>query len=228
MQKAPQERYLAKTRRGSSHSWANSLFAGLPPETRVLDIGPGSGISANMLKEHGIESLYAVEIDQDAREHVAPLYKRVEADISAFRGEKFDLILLLDVLEHMTDPFSYLKVVSEHVSSEGRVLISLPNIAHWSIRLQLLFGMFHYTNRGILDKTHFQFFTRKRVFELIESVPELKLLSISSSISPAEFVVPEWISETSLFSLFCSFRMFFAQLLPGPCAYQHLVELRAS
>lgn len=226
MQKAPQERYLPKLQPGSSHSWAKARMQNLDPAARVLDIGPGSGVVGSMLREMGIHNLSAVELDEEARKHVAPIYNRVEENIAEFSGEKFDLILMLDVLEHMTDPFTFLKELRSYVAPGATLLISVPNVAHWSIRLQLLFGIFHYTDRGILDRTHFQFFTRRRVRDLIHAVPEYELRELSSSISPAEFVLPSFLSEGPLFRLFCDSRIFFTRLIPGLAAYQHLAEVR--
>jgi len=40
-------------------------------------------------------------------------------------------------------------------------LISVPNVAVWTIRIKLLFGNFDYTDTGTMDRTHIRFFTLK-------------------------------------------------------------------
>jgi hypothetical protein len=61
-----------------------------------------------------------------------------------------------------------LRKASELLAPNGRVIICLPNIAHWSIRASLLMGKFEYTSTGILDVTHLRFFTPKTARKLIE------------------------------------------------------------
>jgi len=224
----PHERYTFKPFIGSSHLWAAKQLEGLASDTRVLDIGAGSGVMSHILKENGIEDIYAVEIDAETREHLAALYKRVEEKVDAFAGEKFDLILLLDVLEHMAEPIPFLERCSKILSENGSILISVPNIAHWSVRLPLLFGQFNYTERGILDKTHLQFFTRKSLRKSLARLEQVHIAEISSSIEPAEFVLPKLFWDNSAYRWLSKVRLSLANMLPGFWAYQHLVALRHS
>ena len=63
-------------------------------------------------------------------------------------------------------------MLSDHVkllNPGGHIVISLPNIAIWSVRLELLFGRFHYQDTGTLDKTHIRFFNRRSFFALLET-----------------------------------------------------------
>lgn len=221
--KAAHVRYQYKPFYGSSHSWALRQCAQLPSSARVLDVGSGSGAIGQALKEQGITGLYAVEIDAEAREHVKNIYKETVADISEFSGRTFDLILLLDVLEHMTNPFAYFGRMVSMLSPGGKILISLPNVAHWSVRLLLLFGIFDYHDRGIMDRTHYQFFTRKRVRQMLRGEPLLKHCMFDSSIEPVEFLLPEAIWNNSIFRAVSMLRLAIARILPGFFAFQHLV-----
>lgn len=221
--KAAHIRYEYKPFYGSSHSWALRHCAQLPASTRVLDVGSGSGAIGQALKEQGLAELYAVEIDAEAREHVKNIYKETAADISEFSGRKFDLILLLDVLEHMTDPFGYLGKMAAMLSPGGKILISLPNVAHWSVRLLLLFGIFDYHDRGIMDRTHYQFFTRKRVRQMLRGEPQLKRCVFDSSIEPVEFLLPEAVWNNPLWRAISAVRLTVARILPRFFAFQHLV-----
>jgi len=225
MHAAPQERYAFKPFLGSSHRWALNQLAALPAAARVLDIGPGSGFTGSALCARGLQELYAVEIDAEARKHLAEIYRRVEPDMSAYHGNSFDAVLLLDVLEHMQDPFSFLAAAVPMLSPGGLLLVSVPNVAHWSVRLPLLLGYFEYRSRGILDRTHCQFFTRRRFRRLIEH-PELRLCSLASSISPAELALPKTLWDNPLFRTVSRIRMAGASAWPGLLAYQHLAALR--
>jgi hypothetical protein len=48
--------------------------------------------------------------------------------------------------------------------------MSIPNVAHGSIRLQLLNGSFEYVDSGLLEKTHLRFFTIKTIKQMITEV----------------------------------------------------------
>ena len=79
--------------------------------------------------------------------------------------ESFDLVVLADVLEHLPDPHHVLRSIHLLLNPSAKNLS--PNVAHVSVRAQLLFGRFRYSTRGILDRTHLRFFTRRTVIELL-------------------------------------------------------------
>jgi len=220
---APHIRYQFKPFVGSNHWWALRQFVNLPSSTRVLDVGSGSGAIGQALKMQGVTNLYAVEIDAEAREHAKGIYKEVATDISEFAGRTFDLILLLDVLEHVTNPQDLFADAMKLLAPGGKVLISLPNVAHWSVRIPLLFGNFDYYDRGIMDRTHYQFFTRKRVRQLLRAGPPLKRCVFSSSIEPVELLLPKVLWDNPFFEAVSKVRLAIAWALPGFFAYQHLV-----
>ncbi len=74
-------------------------------------------------------------------------------------GEQFDLVTYGDVLEHLLEPQDVLRETRNLLAPGGRVLISLPNIAFWTMRVKLLMGRFEYESMGLLDYTHLRFFT---------------------------------------------------------------------
>jgi len=79
---------------------------------------------------------------------------------------RFDVLLFGDVLEHMVDPADALRHTVQRLREGGRVVVSLPNIAHGSVRAMLLEGRFDYEDRGILDRTHLRFFTHTGIARL--------------------------------------------------------------
>jgi len=223
---SPAERYQFKPFIGSSHHWAIAHCLGLPASSRVLDIGAGPGVIGAVLLQNGFRQLSAVEIDAQARTQAQSIYQRVAPNIDPFQNEKFDLILLLDILEHLSNPFEFFGKVASMLDRQGTILVSVPNIAHWSVRLPLLFGLFEYANRGILDRTHLQFFTRRRFKQLLSSLPELAVFDMSASIEPAEFVLPRFVWNNAAYRGVARMRSALAHHLPGFFAYQHLAALR--
>jgi SAM-dependent methyltransferase len=98
---------------------------------------------------------------------VADLDKGLEA-LNGYRG-RVDLLLLLDVLEHLNDPWTRLKEFKALLSPTGVVIASIPNVRNLKVLLPpLVNGQWQYQGAGILDRTHLRFFTRRTVLELFE------------------------------------------------------------
>src|SRR5262249_1595784 len=83
-------------------------------------------------------------------------------------GERFDVILLGDVLEHLRHPDRVLRRLQPLLVSSGHLVVSIPNVAHGSVRLALLLGRFDYTPSGLLDDTPLRFFPRSSRVSLFE------------------------------------------------------------
>ena len=89
------------------------------------------------------------------------------ASIPSLQRRKFDCVLLLDILEHLRSPESILRNCHALLESEGQIIVSVPNVANIYVRLMLLIGRFNYTERGILDRTHVHFYTRRTAKNLL-------------------------------------------------------------
>ena len=134
-------------------------------------------------KEKG-NSILAIEPDAD-RCAVA-----LARGIKVFRGflddqlmsewGPFDVIMFADVLEHLTSPDNMFKLAVRGLKSGGVILASVPNVAHWSLRLKLLFGRFDYTETGLCDATHLRWFTQRTIRALFNS-HSLEILSLKHS-----------------------------------------------
>ncbi|MDP9359810.1 MAG: class I SAM-dependent methyltransferase [Acidobacteriota bacterium] len=141
----------------------------------VLDVGCGFATTSQRIAERGnrvtgLES--SAEAVTIARERVSDV---VHADLQqqddvkrALAGRRFDVIIFADVLEHLAWPIGILRGYLDLLNEGGSVIISLPNVGLWSVRLNLLLGRFHYEETGVLDRTHLRFFTRRTARELIE------------------------------------------------------------
>lgn len=140
----------------------------------VLDVGCSTGENGRFLQERLGYRVTGVELDQVMAEAAAPKLAAVHvADLNARRlrdvvdGASFDVILFGDVLEHLIDPWTALSDARAALRDGGRVVVSAPNVCHWStIADLLLFRRWAYRDRGIHDRTHLRFFTRKNLVEL--------------------------------------------------------------
>jgi len=117
-----------------------------------------------------------VELDPEAARAAARDLRRVvvaDLDRVSLAGsvgpETFDVVVLADVLEHLKDPGSVLREAALMLAPGGRVVLSVPNVGHGSLRLALLQGRWNYTDTGLLDRTHRHFFTRQTLLELVTS-----------------------------------------------------------
>lgn len=142
----------------------------------VLDVGCGIGLNGAAAKRTGARvtgiEIVPASIERAKKVLDEVLVADIEREVSlraALGDRRFDLLLLADVLEHTTDPRAVLSRLAPFVEEDGHVLISLPNVAAWPVRLGLLAGRFEYTKSGILDDTHLRFFTRESAVAMIES-----------------------------------------------------------
>jgi glycosyltransferase involved in cell wall biosynthesis len=154
--------YYFKKDYTSSHSLSISL---IPPESLVLDLGCGAGHIGRYLKEHKACHVVGVDriaLDPDAGLDRAIVHDLNDPDLPVAPGD-YDYVLLLDIIEHLHCPESFMERLREDTAG-GRgtlVLVSVPNVAFISVRLMLLLGKFNYGKRGILDLTHLRLFTFK-------------------------------------------------------------------
>jgi 2-polyprenyl-3-methyl-5-hydroxy-6-metoxy-1,4-benzoquinol methylase len=140
----------------------------------VLDVGCGQGsLGADIAglghDVWGIENAaYAAGRAEERLSRLVPCDLTDEAAVRKELGDKqFGTIVFSDVLEHVYDPLSVLRSYLDYLAPDGRVLISLPNVANWQTRLALLFGRFDYQDSGVHDRTHIRFFTYRTAMEMV-------------------------------------------------------------
>jgi 2-polyprenyl-3-methyl-5-hydroxy-6-metoxy-1,4-benzoquinol methylase len=188
---------------------------------RVLDLGCGEGSISRALIERGHHV-----VSVDSRPPTSPLPNFVQADIGVGLpldpDDRFDVIVLADVLEHLPQPEQLLETAVAHLAPGGRLLVSLPNFVHWSVRASVLAGKFEYTNRGILDRTHLRFFTKRTATQLFNDAG-LHIQSYRTTPVPWELVLPKPVQGAAA-SLERADHLL-TRARPDLFAYQHLFEL---
>ena len=115
------------------------------------------------------------------------------------------MILCLDVLEHLVDPWMTVRKLHAFMKPGGVMITSLPNVRNLKVIVPLiLFGDWKYTKEGLLDKTHLRFFTRKTAVELMEC-SGLKVDKVPTFFQHGSKAA---IANTLTFSLFKNFLQF--------------------
>ena len=140
------------------------LLRMIPEGARVLDVGCGTGSISCLVRDLRRAEVVGIEPNPErarlAGQRGIPVVVGTYDDGIVRRHGAFDVVLFADVLEHLEDPASMLRQVRGALAPGGRVLASIPNVAHWSVRLDLLRGRFDYQPTGIMDATHLRWFTR--------------------------------------------------------------------
>ncbi|MEX2556531.1 MAG: class I SAM-dependent methyltransferase [Actinomycetota bacterium] len=150
------------------------LFRGVPRDAkRILEVGCSNGRLASELKQQDPERYIAgVELDRAAAEIARSRIDDVfvldiERELPPIEPGSLDCVLFGDVLEHLVNPEAVLVAVRRLLSDKGIVLISVPNIGHFTIIRELLRADFMYQPAGLLDSTHLRFFTHATVTKMM-------------------------------------------------------------
>ena len=156
------EPYAYKPSANSSHALVLDLVP-LGAPLRILDVGCGPGWVAAELRRRGH---HVTGVDLIADEGIADRTDRffsadVEHGLPDEVGSGFDVIIAADVIEHVRNPDELLADLAGRLGPHGLIIASVPNFAHWYPRLRVAAGLFDYDQRGILDRTHVRFFTRR-------------------------------------------------------------------
>jgi 2-polyprenyl-3-methyl-5-hydroxy-6-metoxy-1,4-benzoquinol methylase len=134
----------------------------------ILEVGCAEGKLGSAIKEKTGAFVAGIEYYAPAaKEAESKLDNVIIGDIEnlelPYVKESFDYIIFGDVLDHLKDPLGVLKKVRPYLDKSGSILTCIPNVGHISILESLLAGQWTYTNSGLLDKTHFRFFTLNEI-----------------------------------------------------------------
>lgn len=142
---------------------------------RALEIGCAAGATLDWLRQSGrVSHTTGIELMPEAASVARTRVDRVlqgpvERELEGLREERFDLVLCLDVLEHLVDPWQVMQSLRHLVRPGGAVIVSLPNVRNHRVVLPLLLrGRFDYVEAGIMDRTHLRFFCRDGARALLE------------------------------------------------------------
>ncbi len=182
------------------------ILARVESGSRVLDVGSWTGAHGRWLIENAGASVDGVELDPAAgAEAQAQGYEQVligsiEQPALQLSLHEYDAILFLDVLEHLSDPAAVLRAAKAWLRPAGIVLCSIPNVAHWRVRVSLALGRFEYEDSGLLDRTHLRWFTRKTARELVSDAGYRITWEGAAVPQPPHVRVPERLLRPELFA----------------------------
>ena len=156
---------------------------------RVLDVGCSDGTLGESIKQQwpnttvvGMElsnemgSVAKRRIDQVLIGDIEDPNSLNELD-----SQTFDVIIFADVLEHLRDPWRMLSRIRPYLRLDSVIIASLPNVRHVDTLYNLIFkGEWPYRDRGIHDRTHLRFFTKKNIMDMFAS-EEMSIVRTSTN-----------------------------------------------
>ena len=149
----------------------------IKPESTVLEFGSANGRLTKYLSEEKKCKVTIVEIDEEAgskaekyavRSYLGTKYGNIENFFWEREKQEFQYIIFADVLEHLNNPQKVLEKCKEVLREDGRILVSIPNITHNSIIIDMLNDKFEYSKTGLLDRTHIHFFSYKSFIDMVK------------------------------------------------------------
>ncbi|HEV2904904.1 MAG TPA: class I SAM-dependent methyltransferase [Pyrinomonadaceae bacterium] len=140
-----------------------AVLARVPKTTRrLLDVGCGTGeLGHEVKKAFACEVIGVTNCEQEAATAAANLDQVILDDLNDFDPSTlgvFDCIVCSHVLEHLTQPEKVIQRLRRVLTSDGTLIVALPNVLHWRQRLEFARGRFRYTDGGLMDQTHYRFF----------------------------------------------------------------------
>jgi len=152
----------------------------IPKNSKVLDIGCGNGNLLNFLRNC---DYYGIDInEQSINQLIKKKIKAKKADLNKeeipFKNQKFDYILLLDVLEHVIDPIKLLQESKKRLKEKGKLIVTLPNDYHILNKIRFIFNK-HLTEDPFAPYGHLHFFPiktgekllLKQEFKILKKIP---------------------------------------------------------
>jgi 2-polyprenyl-3-methyl-5-hydroxy-6-metoxy-1,4-benzoquinol methylase len=164
------EAYDVKEDPGSSHGRILRWMQ-LRSPARVLDLGCSDGVLGSRLQAQG-HTVIGVDVEEHkgVRERLTDFYQSdLEQGLPDQVGRGYDVVLIADVLEHVRSPEALLAEARRRLRPGGSVITSVPNFGHWYPRTRVALGRFDYDARGILDRGHLRFFTRRSFARMVTS-----------------------------------------------------------
>jgi glycosyltransferase involved in cell wall biosynthesis len=161
--------YERKIDPDTSHGRILAWLADRRP-SRVLDLGCSDGALAAELRVHG-HKVTGIDVEQHpgVRDRVDTfVHADLEDSVPDEVGTGYDAIVAADVLEHVREPEALLEELASRLAPGGSIVACVPNFGHWYPRLRVALGRFDYDRRGILDRGHVRFFTRKSFESMVE------------------------------------------------------------
>ena len=193
------------------------------PGTKVVELGAGHGEVGRSLHERGVE-VVAVDLSPP---QVGFSYPYLQANLDEpfaeqttdALGERADVVVALDVIEHLRSPEGSLQEIRRAMKPGSTLVASTGNVGYFLVRLMLALGFFNYGKKGILDLTHTRLFTVRSFCRTLEG--EGFRISSVRGVGPP---IRDMVGKGAVLGFLDSAASFLARVWPSLFGYQILVE----
>lgn len=210
----------------SSHSRLLESFPESGDGQSVVDVGDGEGLLSRPLLARGFKVICLAQ-PGSVPSHATVGTEVVEADLNRelpALSAGHSHVLCGDVLEHLVDPEAVLRWLGASLSADGQLIASLPNSAHWFVRLNVLFGRFPEDDKGLFDRTHLHFFAWKNWNALLER-SGFVVEKVTPTVLPFELALPS-LGQGLITRTLAATNFALARVWGGFWAYQFVVVAR--
>ena len=137
----------------------------------VLEIGCGRGATGAFIQERLGCRVTGIELNPVvARSAAELLHCVVVGDVlEVDPGGPFDAVVACELFEHLTEGGVFLQRLRSWLRPGGRAVLSVPNVGHHAIVEDLVAGRWDYLPVGLLCFTHFRFFTRQTLADMLRA-----------------------------------------------------------
>jgi len=191
--------YTFKDFEGSSHRILIGLIRRFAPRGGTLvDLGAAGGELGSAVRDH-FDRTIGFEYDSDRIGQLRGRFDQVViTDLETVKTlpPNVSAIVLADIIEHLRNSTTLLRLVRQSLTKDGVLFLSVPNIANITVRLGLLFGIFEYRDRGILDFTHLRFFTMRTIRREVEKAG-FRIIAVRGSSVPIRLIIG-WMPDALL------------------------------
>ncbi len=173
---------------------ASKLAEVVGRDRRVLQFAFSGGALESLLHDQGCVLTVVEPSEPDAIRAEEWAEKVLDIDLAdpggawRFPEGEWDVVLLPDVVERLKDPGSVLRKARDLLAEGGCVVISVPNVAHASVRLSLLRGQFDCGEIGVVEEGPARYFTRSSITDLVQGCGYVVDIvdSVERALSPEE------------------------------------------
>ncbi|HDR6305994.1 TPA: glycosyltransferase [Bacillus cereus] len=139
----------------------------------ILEVGCACGGTLLKIKDiYRNTELFGIEFNENAAAFSSQFAnvkaENIENEILDYPTEFFDYIIFADVIEHLYNPWKVLENIRKYLKEDGKVLLSIPNVMHYSLLRHVINGHWTYMDSGLLDRTHVRFFTLQEIEKMLK------------------------------------------------------------
>jgi O-antigen biosynthesis protein len=154
----------------------SKIFRAIPSGSRVLDVGVGSGALGRWLTARKSATVDGITYNDEEQSLASKHYRELhlldlerDALPDALLQNRYDVVVFADVLEHLRNAHTVLRSFQKLLAEDGAFIISIPNVGHSAVVLNLLANRIERTNEGLLDSTHVHLLDRMSLGRLVRA-----------------------------------------------------------